>query len=88
MVVRNTLDGDELRAEVDAVARAVEEVGVENVLCVITTTSCFAPRGADRCVCVCARCACGHAGMCTYMFTNHNKLHYYDSADDYLSGIV
>ena len=87
MVVRNTLDGDELRAEVDAVARAVEEVGVENVLCVITTTSCFAPRGADRCVCVCKVCLrpCRHVYI--YVYSN-NKLQYYGSTDYCLSGVV
>lgn len=48
VVVENRLEGDELRADCADITEAIERVGAENVLCVITTTSCFAPRGADR----------------------------------------
>ena len=47
-MVENRLEGDELRADCADITEAIERVGAENVLCVITTTSCFAPRGADR----------------------------------------
>lgn len=41
--------GGELRADVASVRRAVEEAGgPDQVLAVMTTTSCFAPRGFDR----------------------------------------
>lgn len=48
MVVENILEGDELRTDLQAMEECVERLGVENVLCVLTTTSCFAPRGLDR----------------------------------------
>jgi len=41
--------GGELRADVASVRRAVDEAGgPDQVLAVMTTTSCFAPRGFDR----------------------------------------
>ncbi|XP_077357353.1 O-phosphoseryl-tRNA(Sec) selenium transferase [Festucalex cinctus] len=48
VVVENVLEGDELRTDVDAVERKICELGAENVLCVHSTTSCFAPRVPDR----------------------------------------
>uniref|UniRef100_UPI00358EDA67 O-phosphoseryl-tRNA(Sec) selenium transferase-like n=1 Tax=Myxine glutinosa TaxID=7769 RepID=UPI00358EDA67 len=47
VIVEDTLDGDELRTDVEAVEQKIQEHGVENVLCVHSTTSCFAPRAAD-----------------------------------------
>ena len=63
IVVPNTLEGDQLRASVDAVRAAVSTVGADAVVCVMTTSSCFAPRGADRLVDIarlCAELGCGH----------------------------
>ena len=63
IVVPNTLEGDQLRADVDAVRAAVNAVGVDAVVCVLTSSSCFAPRGADRLADVarlCAELGCGH----------------------------
>lgn len=48
LVVESILDGDELRTDVDGVRRRIAEVGASNVLCVLSTTSCFAPRGVDK----------------------------------------
>lgn len=48
LVVENVLEGDELRTDVEAVRDAVARVGAANVAAVLTTTSCFAPRGCDR----------------------------------------
>ncbi|XP_075999780.1 O-phosphoseryl-tRNA(Sec) selenium transferase [Genypterus blacodes] len=48
VVVENVLEGDELRTDVEAVERKIEELGAENILCVHSTTSCFAPRVPDR----------------------------------------
>lgn len=48
MVVENVLEGDELRTDLEAVERKIEELGAENILCVHSTTSCFAPRVPDR----------------------------------------
>uniref|UniRef100_A0AAV2KSS1 O-phosphoseryl-tRNA(Sec) selenium transferase n=1 Tax=Knipowitschia caucasica TaxID=637954 RepID=A0AAV2KSS1_KNICA len=48
VVVENVLEGDELRTDVEAVDRKILELGAENVLCVHSTTSCFAPRTPDR----------------------------------------
>ena len=48
LVIENILDGDELRTDVDAVRARIVEVGASEVLCVLSTTSCFAPRGVDK----------------------------------------
>ena len=48
VVVENVHEGDELRTDVEAIERELKERGVENILCVFTTTSCFAPRAADK----------------------------------------
>jgi O-phospho-L-seryl-tRNASec:L-selenocysteinyl-tRNA synthase len=63
LVVPNTLEGDQLRTDLDAVRAAVAGVGADAVVCVLSTTSCFAPRGADRVVelaQLCATLGCGH----------------------------
>lgn len=48
VVVENVLEGDELRTNLEAVEQKIQELGAENVLCVHSTTSCFAPRVPDR----------------------------------------
>lgn len=48
VVIENVLEGDELRTDLDAVERKIQELGAHNVLCVHSTTSCFAPRVPDR----------------------------------------
>lgn len=48
MVIENVLEGDELRTDLEAVEKKIEELGAENILCVHSTTSCFAPRVPDR----------------------------------------
>ena len=50
IIVENLLEGDELTTNVEEISKRIEEVGAENVLCVMTTTSCFAPRIPDRLV--------------------------------------
>ncbi|XP_062372868.1 O-phosphoseryl-tRNA(Sec) selenium transferase [Sardina pilchardus] len=48
VVIENVLEGDELRTDLDAVQKKIDELGAENILCVHSTTSCFAPRVPDR----------------------------------------
>ena len=48
LIIENVLEGDELRTDVDEVLRKIVEVGAENILCVMSTTSCFAPRVPDK----------------------------------------
>lgn len=48
LVVENVLDGDELTTDVESIERQIGEVSAENVVCVISTTSVFAPRAPDR----------------------------------------
>ncbi|CAG9464896.1 unnamed protein product [Pedinophyceae sp. YPF-701] len=40
-------DGDQLRSAVEDITAGIHAVGAANVLCVMTTTSCFAPRAMD-----------------------------------------
>ncbi|KAK7169881.1 hypothetical protein R3I94_000197 [Phoxinus phoxinus] len=48
VVIENVLEGDELRTNMEEVERKIEELGAKNILCVHSTTSCFAPRVPDR----------------------------------------
>ena len=48
VVLENRLEGDELRTDLERMEEKMIEIGQENVLCVMTTTSCFAPRAPDR----------------------------------------
>lgn len=47
-VVETTLEGDEIRTDLAGMEQAIMEVGVSNVVCVVSTTSCFAPRAPDK----------------------------------------
>jgi len=46
-VVELKRNGEELTTDVEAMKAKVEELGAKNVLAVMTTTSCFAPRACD-----------------------------------------
>ncbi|XP_028413229.1 O-phosphoseryl-tRNA(Sec) selenium transferase-like isoform X2 [Dendronephthya gigantea] len=48
VVIENVLEGDELRTNVLEIENQIEELGAENIVCIMTTTSCFAPRVPDR----------------------------------------
>ncbi|CAM9754110.1 unnamed protein product [Ectocarpus sp. 12 AP-2014] len=63
IVVENLIQGDAVATDVDGVRAAVESCGEENVLCVVTTTSCFAPRlpdKVDEVARICAASGVGH----------------------------
>ena len=51
------LDGDELSADLAALEAKACELGHDRVLCVLATTSCFAPRAADDVVAISRFCA-------------------------------
>ncbi|XP_038174422.1 O-phosphoseryl-tRNA(Sec) selenium transferase isoform X2 [Arvicola amphibius] len=48
VVIENVLEGDELRTDLNAVEAKVRELGPDHILCIHSTTSCFAPRVPDR----------------------------------------
>jgi len=48
IIIENILEGDELRTDIMAISQQVADIGAENILCVMSTTSCFAPRVPDR----------------------------------------
>ena len=47
-MIENIEEGDELRTNVAEIEAKIEELGAENIACVMTTTSCFTPRVPDR----------------------------------------
>eukprot|EP00798_Chlamydomonas_sp_ICE-L_P014522 gene14522-20553_t len=49
--------GDEPRTDLEAISQKLDELGADNVACVVTTTSCFAPRSSDDIVGVAKLCA-------------------------------
>uniref|UniRef100_H2YIK3 O-phosphoseryl-tRNA(Sec) selenium transferase n=1 Tax=Ciona savignyi TaxID=51511 RepID=H2YIK3_CIOSA len=48
IIIENQSDGDELRTNVTEIMESIKRVGAENVVCIHSTTSCFAPRVPDR----------------------------------------
>ncbi|NP_001350392.1 O-phosphoseryl-tRNA(Sec) selenium transferase isoform 2 [Mus musculus] len=48
VVIENVLEGDELRTDLKAVEAKIQELGPEHILCLHSTTACFAPRVPDR----------------------------------------
>jgi len=51
IIIENTLEGDECRTDLNAIQEAIETHGGDNgeeILCILTTSSCFAPRAPDR----------------------------------------
>lgn len=48
VIIENRLEGDELCTDLGALREKVKELGAENILCIMSTTSCFAPRIPDR----------------------------------------
>ena len=57
VIIENKLEGDELRTNIEAIRDAVLKLGSENILCIHSTTSCFAPRVPDRLEEIAAICA-------------------------------
>ena len=47
VVIEPVLNGDQLETNVSAIERAIDEVGRERLVAVVTSTSCFAPRACD-----------------------------------------
>ena len=45
--MENKLEGDELRTDIETIEEKIKSLGADSVLCVMTTTSCFAPRVFD-----------------------------------------
>ena len=48
VVVENKLEGDELCTDLDAIEQKIVSLGADLIACIMTTTSCFAPRVYDR----------------------------------------
>eukprot|EP00049_Salpingoeca_infusionum_P001152 m.45598 g.45598 ORF g.45598 m.45598 type:complete len:507 (-) comp10891_c1_seq1:3571-5091(-) len=56
LIVEQRLNGDQLETDMAAMQRVLKETPNESIACVITTTSCFAPRAADDVVSVSLLC--------------------------------
>ena len=48
VVVENVLEGDELRTDLHALEHHILQLGKDQIVCVLSTSSCFAPRAPDR----------------------------------------
>lgn len=47
IVIETVVQGEELRTDVAALETQMATLGSDNIVCVLSTTSCFAPRAAD-----------------------------------------
>ncbi|OMJ25459.1 O-phosphoseryl-tRNA(Sec) selenium transferase [Smittium culicis] len=50
VIIENLIEGDEIRTDIDSIEKKIIELGANNIACIYTTTSCFAPRVPDRLV--------------------------------------
>eukprot|EP00794_Sanderia_malayensis_P005585 gene5585-6274_t len=48
VIIENILEVDELTTNVNEIRTRITDIGAENILCVMSTTSCFAPRVPDK----------------------------------------
>ncbi|XP_033100355.1 O-phosphoseryl-tRNA(Sec) selenium transferase-like [Anneissia japonica] len=48
VVIENILEGDELRTNIPEIEKKIDELGAQNIACVYSTTTCFAPRVPDK----------------------------------------
>ena len=49
IIIENILnEGDFLSTDVQSIKNTIERIGSQHIACVLTTTSCFAPRVPDR----------------------------------------
>eukprot|EP00210_Caulerpa_lentillifera_P009074 g8659.t1 len=47
IVIENVLIDDHLETDCNSIENAIYEYGIESIVCVLSTSSCFAPRGCD-----------------------------------------
>lgn len=48
VVIENVLEGDQLVTNLEELEKQILSLGSDTIACVLSTTSCFAPRGYDR----------------------------------------
>lgn len=48
MIIENLLVGDHLETDLFSIKETIEDKGRENILCIMSTTTCFAPRIPDK----------------------------------------
>ena len=47
-MIENIVEDQEVRTNVDEIINQVKILGSENILCILSTSSCFAARGMDK----------------------------------------
>ena len=58
----NVLEDAELHTDMAAIQQEINRLGAESIVCIVTTTSCFAPRAADSVVDVAKLCKASGIG--------------------------
>ena len=58
----NVLEEAELHTDMAAIQQEINRLGAESIVCIVTTTSCFAPRAADSIVDVAKLCKASGIG--------------------------
>ena len=48
VVIESKLEGDQLVTDLTAIEHQIHTLTADNILCVMSTTSCFAPRSVDK----------------------------------------
>lgn len=48
VIIENLLIGDELQTDLDLLEKKINELNINDIACIFSTASCFAPRGSDK----------------------------------------
>ena len=62
VVLPNVLEEAELHTDMAAIQQEINQHGSDNIVCIVTTSSCFAPRAADSIVDVAKLCQASGIG--------------------------
>lgn len=78
--------GDELHTDVQAIEAQLSTLGSDNILCVLSTTSCFAPRVSDsleKVACLCQKYNVPHLVNNAYGLQSTRLMHSIQDASRY-----
>lgn len=78
VVVPNRLEGDEVRTDLERLEQIINEEGPDTILCVLSTSSCFAPRVPDRLIeigGICNKYGIGHIVNNAYGLQSNKAIH-------------
>lgn len=87
IIIETNVYGDELRTDLVNMEAQMATLGSDNIVCVLTTTSCFAPRSADsleQVASLCSRYKIPHLVNNAYGLQSSRLMHLIQEASRYV----